>query len=129
MPDRTFLGYDEALLEAMGGGWTAREIEHQPATLRATQAQLQAERSRIEAFLKPLLAQADLRVILTGAGTSGFIGDSLAPWLAARMQRRVESIATTDLVSAPDLYLAPHLPTLLVSFARSGASPESVAAV
>ena len=129
MPDRTFLGYDEALLEAMGGAWTAQEIAHQPATLRATQARLEAERPRIEAFLQPLLSQADLRVILTGAGTSGFIGDSLAPWLAARLQRRVDAVATTDLACAPDLYLAPGLPTLLVSFARSGNSPESVAAV
>jgi tagatose-6-phosphate ketose/aldose isomerase len=70
-----------------------------------------------------------MRVILAGAGTSAFIGECLAPWLAARLACRVEAIATTDLVSAPSLYFERAAPTLLVSFARSGNSPESVAAV
>ncbi|MCG6284938.1 SIS domain-containing protein, partial [Vibrio vulnificus] len=39
------------------------------------------------------------------------------------------SIPTTDLVSNPEQYLDPTRPTLLVSYARSGNSPESVAAV
>jgi tagatose-6-phosphate ketose/aldose isomerase len=67
-------------------------------------------------------------VILAGAGTSAFIGECLAPWLAAKLSCRVETIATTDLVSAPSLYFERAVPTLLVSFARSGNSPESVAA-
>jgi tagatose-6-phosphate ketose/aldose isomerase len=45
------------------------------------------------------------------------------------LHRRVESIATTELVSGPHLRLQTEAPTLLVSFARSGNSPESVAAV
>jgi tagatose-6-phosphate ketose/aldose isomerase len=36
---------------------------------------------------------------------------------------------TTDLVCAPHLYFEPQTPTVLVSFGRSGNSPESVAAV
>ncbi len=67
--------------------------------------------------------------ILTGAGTSAFIGECLAPYLAARLPCRVEAIATTDLVSAPYLYFEAGTPTLLVSFGRSGNSPESVAAL
>src|SRR6185295_9639977 len=38
-------------------------------------------------------------------------------------------VPTTDLVSGPHLHLQRNVPTLLVSFARSGNSPESVAAV
>ena len=38
-------------------------------------------------------------------------------------------MATTDIVAAPGTCLAEDVPTLLVSFARSGDSPESVAAV
>ena len=129
MPDLKPLGYDEALLEAKGGAWTAREIEQQPDMLRRTQAVLMACRLATEAFLSPLLARTDLRVILTGAGTSAFIGDSLAPWLAMRLKRRVEAIATTDLACAPELYFDTATPTLLVSFGRSGNSPESIAAV
>ncbi len=70
-----------------------------------------------------------MRLILTGAGTSAFIGECLAPALAAKLPCRVEAIATTDLVSAPHLHFDKRTPTLLVSFARSGNSPESVAAV
>jgi tagatose-6-phosphate ketose/aldose isomerase len=125
----TFLGFSESFLQARGGLWTAREIVQQPEMLRETQKILMAHRCAIEAFLEPLLARPDIRVILTGAGTSAFIGDSLAPCLATKLHRRVEAIATTDLISAPDLYFAKDVPTLLVSFGRSGNSPESVAAV
>jgi tagatose-6-phosphate ketose/aldose isomerase len=44
------------------------------------------------------------------------------------LRRRVDAVATTDLVSNPAEYLADDVPTLLVSFARSGESPESLAA-
>ena len=109
--------------------WTRREILQQPATLRATQALLDERRERIESFLSPLLAHAETRIVLAGAGTSAFIGESLAPWLSAQLGRCVEAVPTTDLVSAPDLYFQADRPTLLVSFGRSGNSPESIAAV
>src|SRR6202165_4336357 len=123
------LGRDEAELQALGALWTAREIAQQPAMLRKTHKALGARRDALENFLRPLLDRAAMRVILTGAGTSAFIGECLAPWLAARLPCRVEAIATTDLVSAPYLYFEKATPTLLVSFGRSGNSPESVAAV
>jgi tagatose-6-phosphate ketose/aldose isomerase len=109
--------------------WTRREILQQPTTLRATQRLLRAQQTAIDAFLSPLLAREELRIILTGAGTSAFIGDSLAPWLSAVLDRPVEAIATTDIVSAPALHFRAEVPTLLISFGRSGSSPESVAAV
>ena len=109
--------------------WTQKEIEQQPHTLRATQALLRDQQAAIEAFLAPLLARPDLRIVLTGAGTSAFIGECLAPVLSRALDRCVEAIATTDIVSSPDLYLRADEPTLLVSFGRSGSSPESVAAV
>ncbi|TCM16518.1 galactosamine 6-phosphate isomerase AgaS [Novosphingobium sp. PhB165] len=108
--------------------WTRREIAQQPETLRATQAILNAEKAAIEAFVAPLLAKSGVRIVLTGAGTSAFIGECLAPWLSGLLGRSVEAIATTDIVSSPALYLRRHEPTLLVSFGRSGSSPESVAA-
>jgi tagatose-6-phosphate ketose/aldose isomerase len=109
--------------------WTRREILQQPETLRATQALLMSRRAEIEAFLMPLLAKPNLRIILAGAGTSAFIGGCLAATLGRLTGRCVEAVPTTDIVSAPKLYLAPETPTLLVSFGRSGSSPESVAAV
>ena len=129
MSDVIHLGLTESALEQLGGLWTAREITQQPAMLRETQALLMARRAEIEAFLEPLLALPSLRVILTGAGTSAFIGECLAPVLSTRLGRRVEAIPTTDLVCAPQLYFEADTPTVLVSFGRSGNSPESVAAV
>ena len=123
------LGRDESELQALGALWTAREIAQQPAMLRKTHAALCAGKDALERFLRPLLGRAATRVILTGAGTSAFIGECLAPYLAARLPCRVEAIATTDLVSAPTLYFEADTPTLLVSFGRSGDSPESVAAL
>jgi tagatose-6-phosphate ketose/aldose isomerase len=109
--------------------WTRREIMQQPATLRATQAMLVATRDAIDAFVAPLLAQQDLRIMLCGAGTSAFIGECLAPWLTATLGRPVEAVATTDIVGAPHLWLDAARPTLMVSFGRSGSSPESITAV
>ncbi|RKS75487.1 tagatose-6-phosphate ketose/aldose isomerase [Motilibacter peucedani] len=113
---------------ARGAAATAREIEQQPALWREVAAQAAAGRTRTAQFLSPLLALPDLRVVLTGAGTSAFAGGLLAPALARRLGRRVEAVATTDIVSNPREVFAEDVPTLLVSFARSGDSPESVAA-
>ncbi|HTN40263.1 MAG TPA: sugar isomerase, partial [Asticcacaulis sp.] len=97
MPDSvTQLGIDETDLQRLGGLWTAREIEQQPEMLRQTQGLLFAQKTGIEAFLKPLLDR-QVRVILTGAGTSAFIGSCLAPALSAKLKVRVEAIPTTDL--------------------------------
>ncbi|TQS39630.1 SIS domain-containing protein [Cryptosporangium phraense] len=105
-----------------GAEATQREIWQQPRLWREVDA------ASAGAFLDPLLARPDLRIILTGAGTSAFAGGLLAPELTRSLRRRVDAVATTDLVSNPAAYLAEDLPTLLVSFARSGDSPESVAA-
>ena len=80
-------------------------------------------------FLEPLLRKENLRIILTGAGTSAFIGDIIAPWLASHTGKNFSAVPTTDLVTNPMDYLNPAHPLLLISFGRSGNSPESVAAV
>ena len=107
---------------------TAREIAQQPDVWREAAASIADRRADIDAFLAPLLARPELRIVLTGAGTSAFVGDIAAPALTQLLGRRVDAVATTDIVSNPRQYLGEDLPTLLVSFARSGNSPESVAA-
>lgn len=123
------LDYSDEELLSIGGFWTAKEIDQQPACWLSAQESLAANSEQTKAFLDPLLARADLRIILTGAGTSAFVGSSIAPALSRLLNRQVEAIATTDLVSAPNLYFREYIPTLLVSFARSGNSPESLATV
>jgi tagatose-6-phosphate ketose/aldose isomerase len=129
MSTNGFPGLPAAELESHGAAWTAREIAQQPEVWIEVGAVVAKARTGLDRFLQPLAANPQLRVVLTGAGTSAYIGDCLAPALAARLRRRVEAIATTDLLSGPDLRLPSDGPTLLVSFARSGNSPESVAAV
>ncbi|MEU5445359.1 SIS domain-containing protein [Streptomyces griseofuscus] len=111
-----------------GAAHTVREIAQQPALWREVDRIVSASRDSLDAFLRPLVARGDLRVVLTGAGTSAFAGQVLQPALARRLGRRVDAVATTDLVADPRGCLAEDVPTLLVSFARSGDSPESVAA-
>ncbi len=125
----TYLQLDETHLSGAGALWTAREIAQQPASWLRTQDLLHQHAAPIARFLAPLLDQQDLRIILTGAGSSAFIGECLVPLLLQRLGRRVEAIATTDLLSGPAQYFQPDVPTLLVSFGRSGSSPESVAVV
>ncbi|APP08816.1 SIS domain-containing protein [Vibrio harveyi] len=123
------LGYELPWLEQRNGVHTAQEISHQPQLWRALSTILEEQYEAICDFLTPLLEQPDLRIILTGAGTSAFVGDAAAPFIQEGLRFQVESIPTTDLVSNPEQYLDPSRPTLVVSYARSGNSPESVAAV
>lgn len=124
-----YLDYPEASLKEMGAYWTAKEIHQQPTSWANTLSMLSQKDSEIASFLKPILGQQNLRIILTGAGTSAFIGNSLAPALSANLGFQVEAIANTDLVSNPYDFFHEQAPTLLVSFARSGNSPESIAAI
>jgi tagatose-6-phosphate ketose/aldose isomerase len=124
-----YLGHPQAELETAGGIWTAREISQQPAVWPKIRNQLSAGAGALRAFLRPLLERKDLRIVLTGAGTSAFIGECLAPAIKYSTGLRVDAVATTDLVGSPDTCLDESVPTLVVSFARSGNSPESLAAV
>ena len=110
------------------GTATERELSRQPEVWLEAAGIVADRRAELTAFLEPLLAEPDLRLVLTGAGSSAFVGEVAAPALARRLHRRVEAVATTDLVSDPRGRLAEDVPTLLVSFARSGDSPESLAA-
>jgi tagatose-6-phosphate ketose/aldose isomerase len=124
-----YLGRPQTELEAAGGSWTAREIAQQPAVWMTIDALMTQQAGALRAFLDPLLKRPEMRIVLTGAGTSAFVGECLAPALKRRSHLRVDAVATTDLVGSPDSWLDPAAPTLLVSFARSGNSPESVAAL
>lgn len=115
-------------LAAPGAGNTTSEIRQQPEVWREVASSAAARRDRTDEFLTPLLRQPDCRIVLTGAGSSAFVGDILAPALARRLRRRVDAVPTTDIVSNPREAFAEDVPTVLVSFARSGDSPESLAA-
>ncbi|MCK9399952.1 MAG: SIS domain-containing protein [Bacteroidales bacterium] len=122
------LGIDESVLIGRGAINTAREIEGQPVLWKKTWQKIANESGDISSFLGETLPQVQ-RIILTGAGTSAFIGLSLKGKFQKAFGKITEVIPTTDLVSNPEDFLIRDVPTLMVSFARSGNSPESVAAV
>jgi tagatose-6-phosphate ketose/aldose isomerase len=106
---------------------TAAEIRQQPRLWKLVAAEARLRRESTDHFLRPLLSDPRARIMLSGAGTSAFVGQVLAPALAGRLRRRVEAAATTDIVASPREALGEDVPTLLVSLARSGDSPESTA--
>jgi len=124
-----YLDYSENELRNLDAYWTAKEIQQQPDSWIKTKAAIDENRAEINDFLSPILAIKNLRIILTGAGTSAFVGGSIAPSLSFVLGKRTDAVATTDLVSNPYEFFQKEVPTLVVSFARSGNSPESTAAV
>ena len=123
-----YLGMETSVLTEKQAVHTAREISQQPDLWLNVWKEVSRQRQALEGFLEISLSQSK-KIILTGAGTSAFIGLSLKGILQRRTGIQTEAIATTDLVSHPMDYFQPEVPTLLISFARSGNSPESVAVV
>ncbi|MBM7835794.1 SIS domain-containing protein [Clostridium sardiniense] len=120
-------GFTEERLKELGAEFTGTEIRQQPKLWRETYKIITDNKNKIEEFLNKNIT-SNTRIILTGAGTSDYVGDSVYLHLAKTLKLRVEAIATTDLVSNPQEFLEEDTKTILVSYARSGNSPESVGA-
>lgn len=106
---------------------TYYEICQQAEKWREVYALYEQRKEKIEEFLAKV--GSDVKIIFTGAGTSEYVGNILNEYLKSLGTYNFSSIATTDLVSCPYLHFKKDQKTLLVSFARSGNSPESLAAV
>ena len=125
----------EQELTELGAQITTAEIKQQPELWRDTFNIYQSNKDAIEQFLAEAREMANgqrVSVVFTGAGTSDYVGDTCAPYLRHVGNTDVfdfKPIATTDIVSDPAGFLRAEDPTILVSFARSGNSPESLAAV
>ncbi|MEO5998394.1 MAG: SIS domain-containing protein [Chitinophagaceae bacterium] len=124
-----FLGYSLKELTGRGAGHTALEITQQPKLWLATWATVAKQQRSLEIFFHKIFDKENLDIILTGAGTSAFIGNILEGPFQKNTRIHTRAVASTDLVSHPDSYFHPTQPSLLISFARSGNSPESLAAV
>lgn len=122
-------GFSRNILKEKGALDTATEIFGQPAVWRKVYNKLKSEKSAIQDFLHEALSNDKLQIVLTGAGSSAFIGLSLHGVFLRNFKKNISTISTTDLVTHPADYLSEDMPVMLVSFARSGNSPESVAAV
>lgn len=125
----SYLDLSADALKKQGAYFTAKEIASQPEIWKRTYTFFQEAKKDLLTFINTIYKKNDTSIILTGAGTSAFIGRVLEGPFQELSGKSVRAIATTDLVTHPKLYLQKNKPTLLVSFARSGNSPESVKAV
>jgi tagatose-6-phosphate ketose/aldose isomerase len=109
---------------------TLAEIGQQPETWRVTARALAVQTPRLIAFLRAAgLAPGRGVVILTGSGSSHYVGDSLVLPLQQALRVPVQTVASGSILTHPDQIVPGDQPCLAVSFARSGDSPESCAAL
>ena len=125
----SIFNYTEEQMKENFSTFTIHEIYQQPATWRKTCAQLAACKDQLQKFLDQVVKAEDFDIVLTGAGTSEFVGNSLYHALNKKYDFKVKSYASTDIVPNPEDTLSRTKPTLLVNFGRSGNSPESVGSV
>lgn len=119
------LYYDPLWLKSHNAQYTVQEIQQQPQLWRNLYQTLTDNSAAWQNFLNPILKQANLQIILCVAGSSAFVGKSIAPWLREHRHLNVYAIASTDIVPTPKQYLD----KIFISYARSGNSPESLAAI
>ncbi len=109
--------------EQRGFAHTVAEILQQPLLWAMT-----AGNGALSAALAGALEPKPQAVVLTGSGSSGYIGEALAPGLQAAIGVPVTAVPAGTLLTHWRQTLPPG-DTLLLSFARSGDSPESLGVV
>jgi tagatose-6-phosphate ketose/aldose isomerase len=111
------------------GKYTKREIFQQPDVWKKTKEVIFSRKEEISAFLKKVYENKEVDTVLTGAGSSAFIGAAVSGVFVKFNHVSARAIPTTELITHPDFLLLKEKAVLLVSFARSGNSPESLAAI
>ena len=105
---------------------TLREILQQPSTWTGTADLLR--RTQVQQQLQGVLAHRPSHIVLTGSGSSMYIGECLAPTLQLGLGIPTQAIAAGTLLTHWRSVLPPGA-GLLISLARSGDSPESCGVV
>jgi tagatose-6-phosphate ketose/aldose isomerase len=125
------LSLPESEKESRGLIDTPREIFQQPETWLTTLDRLSAARPALIEFLDSfLLADPNGQrpgIILTGAGTSDYIGRAVSRILRKQWSCEVSVVPSTELLTNMDDFVLPEKSYLLISFSRSGESSEGVA--
>jgi D-galactosamine 6-phosphate deaminase/isomerase len=130
-PLATILMLSNSEREAKGLVHTPQEIIQQPDTWGRTYENLLQLAPHLETFLKGAGVFNDVQsrpsVFLIGAGTSDYIGKTVAPLLRRRWQCEVRAVPSTDLLTCVDDHVVRGKSYLWISFSRSGDSSEGVA--
>lgn len=122
-------GIDEKKLKNTNSYNTPKEILQQPKLWNETLENFRKLQKELDEFFRKISLDEEFQVVFTGAGTSEYVGNILAPYLNKNSGMDFRSIGTTEILSSPLNYLKKDKKLLLVSFARSGDSPESVGVV
>ena len=109
--------------------YTPDEIHGQVDLWTDTLVRIKKRLPEIRSFLKPFTAGQRTSCILTGAGTSEFVGYCVEGLFRSKLALPTNVFSTTRIVTNPEDLFIRGVNTLMVSFARSGNSPESVGAV
>lgn len=109
--------------------YTPREIESQPKLWIKNFKMLKRREDEIRSFVRLRILSKPSRVVLSGAGSSSFVGLSVQNLLRFRWQVDVDTRPTTDIMTSWCSIFLKRADYTLVSFARSGNSPESIEAL
>jgi tagatose-6-phosphate ketose/aldose isomerase len=116
--------------EELGVSATAHEIAQQPETWRGTRKIFKQHARHLREFLEAAgvtgLPGQQSTVVLTGAGTSDYIGQTLTLRLRTEWHCETLAVASTDLLANMADYLLPGRRYLMISFSRSDNPPEGV---
>lgn len=111
--------------KSVGAEATATEISAQHLAWREI-SQLLARDSAAVPALRAALQNPQATIGFSGAGTSAYVGDIVAPLIAQIAPAHCQAIASTDFVAQPAACLPRNAEGIFFAFARSGNSPESV---
>lgn len=126
----TIFNFTSEEQKKLSAAFTINEIFQQPNTWLSTIKQIKLIKDDLYLFLNKILKETNYDIIFCGAGSSEFVGNALFSSLNLVCNNYCfKSYATTDLVASPEYYLSKNKKTLLVSFGRSGNSPESMGAI
>lgn len=110
--------------------YTPAEIAQQPYLWKETAALIADQAIKLKSFLKKYYFNSDgnrPQIILTGAGSSDFVGLSLLDLYRSYFKTTVVNWSSTRITANPGDYFNNHQLFLVIHFARSGNSPESKA--
>lgn len=104
--------------------WAIKEIEQQPQKWLESVALIKLHKEVLQTFL-----DNEDDVIFTGAGTSEYIGATITKELNLLGTHSFTTIGSPDICTHPTYFFQETRATILVSFGRGGASPESRGAI
>lgn len=119
-----WLQRSEAEQDRQGYRHTLCEILQQPDTWLETASQVLASNDRLQSLLNDRVS-----LVLTGSGSSEYAGECVSLTLQRALGISVRTVGSGSLLTNGATLLAMESQGVMVSFARSGDSPESVAAL